>query len=176
MDRSQLIMFSAMLLNSLFLHMPTMEMNRGEQEDSDYEEEINIAQKKIEPVEQIRKIIEMQGEKVILTIYLLGYDQTFLGIKVSIYNSALIKDLGFFLTVDQPYWEAEEHERVRVSKRRAEYLRDNYFLDEFLRKHGFEGILGKLIMNQQEKSIQWKGPYGKAFVDVFESYFTRQKY
>eukprot|EP00349_Pseudokeronopsis_sp_Brazil_P011001 CAMPEP_0202978254 /NCGR_PEP_ID=MMETSP1396-20130829/84742_1 /ASSEMBLY_ACC=CAM_ASM_000872 /TAXON_ID= /ORGANISM="Pseudokeronopsis sp., Strain Brazil" /LENGTH=84 /DNA_ID=CAMNT_0049717171 /DNA_START=2842 /DNA_END=3096 /DNA_ORIENTATION=- len=84
----------------MFLHMPTMEINRGDQEDSDYEEEINITQKKIEPVESFRKIIEMQGEKVILTIYLLGYEKTFLGIKVAIYNSALIKDLGFFFTVD----------------------------------------------------------------------------
>lgn len=36
-------MFSAHLLNSLYLHMPTMELNKGDAEDSDYEEEVNIS-------------------------------------------------------------------------------------------------------------------------------------
>jgi len=41
-DRSQLIMLAALQLQTLFLHMPTMELNKGDAEDSDYEEEVNI--------------------------------------------------------------------------------------------------------------------------------------
>lgn len=52
-------MFSAMVLQTLHLHMPTMELNKGEAEDSDYEEEVNIAQKKIECVTHMRKLLDI---------------------------------------------------------------------------------------------------------------------
>ena len=42
LDRSQLIMFGAKYLSTLQLFMPTMSMNRGDAEDSDYEEEVLI--------------------------------------------------------------------------------------------------------------------------------------
>jgi hypothetical protein len=74
LDRSQVIMFSAYLLNSLFLHMPTMEINKGDDEDSDNEEEVNISQRKIECIAFFRKLVDMQGEKLPLTISLLGHD------------------------------------------------------------------------------------------------------
>ena len=35
-------MFAALLLETLFLHMPTMELNQGDFEDSDYVEEVHI--------------------------------------------------------------------------------------------------------------------------------------
>ena len=56
------------------------------------------------------------------------------------FNSATIKDLGFFLTVDQKYWEANDDEKIRVSKRRQDFLKDNYVIHDFLRKTGFEAI------------------------------------
>jgi len=36
-------MFAALYMNTLFLHMPTMDINKGEFEDSDYEEEVLIS-------------------------------------------------------------------------------------------------------------------------------------
>ena len=43
LDRSQLKMFVSKYLQMLHLHMPTMNVNRGDDEDSNYEEEILIA-------------------------------------------------------------------------------------------------------------------------------------
>jgi hypothetical protein len=45
-------------------------------------------------------VIDILGEKVPLTISLLGYENTIMGIKVSAYNSSVIKDVGFFFTID----------------------------------------------------------------------------
>ena len=42
-DRTQLIMLASLYLQTLFLHMPTMELNKGDAEDSDFEEEVNIS-------------------------------------------------------------------------------------------------------------------------------------
>lgn len=85
----------------LFLHMPTMELNKGDQEDSDYEEEVNISMKKIDCLQHMRKLFDFHGEKLPLTISLLGYDSShYLGIKVSCYNPQTIKEVGFFFTVN----------------------------------------------------------------------------
>jgi hypothetical protein len=73
-DRSQLIMLAALLLQTLFLHMPTMELNKGDAEDSDYEEEVNIGMRKLECVVHMRKLLDVNGDKVPLTISLLGFD------------------------------------------------------------------------------------------------------
>lgn len=61
-------MFAGLLLKTLFLHMPTMELNKGDLEDSDYEEEVNIGQKKIECVIHMRKLLDIHGDKIPLTI------------------------------------------------------------------------------------------------------------
>jgi hypothetical protein len=93
-------MLSWLLLGTLFLHMPTMELNKGDAEDSDYEEEVNINMRKIESVVHLRKLHDVNGEKIPLTIQLLGYDnRSYLGIKVVTYNPDRIKELGFFFTV-----------------------------------------------------------------------------
>jgi hypothetical protein len=89
--------------------MPTMEINKGDAEDSDYEEEVNINMRKIECVVHMRKLLDINGEKVPLTISLLGYDnKSYLGIKVVAYNPQQIKELGFFFTVNQAYWELSQ--------------------------------------------------------------------
>lgn len=67
-------MLGALLLQTLFLHMPTMELNKGDAEDSDYEEEVNISMRKIECVVHMRKLLDVNGDKVPLTISLLGFD------------------------------------------------------------------------------------------------------
>ena len=85
----------------MFLHMPTMDLNKGDAEDSDYEEEVNINMKKIESVVHQRKLLDVDGEKIPLTIQLLGFDNTtYLGIKVVAYNPSQIKEHGFFFTIN----------------------------------------------------------------------------
>jgi hypothetical protein len=67
--------------------MPTMELNKGDLEDSDYKEEVHISQKKIECIVHMRKLLDIQGDKIPLTIQLMGYDNTtYLGLKVSAFN------------------------------------------------------------------------------------------
>lgn len=48
--------------------MPTMEINKGDAEDSDYEEEVNISHKKVECIVHQRKLLEIAGDKFPLTI------------------------------------------------------------------------------------------------------------
>ena len=108
-DRAQVVMVAALLLQTHFLHMPTMEINKGDAEDSDYEEEANIAMRKVDCVVHIRKLLDVNGEKLPLTISLLGFDNKhYLGIKVVVFNPTLIKELGFFFTVNQAYWELSQ--------------------------------------------------------------------
>lgn len=50
-------MFGAKFLSTFKLFMPTMDMNRGDDENSDYEEEIFIQQKEISIVASARRIL-----------------------------------------------------------------------------------------------------------------------
>jgi len=137
-DRSQIIMLASMLLQLLYLHMPTMELNKGDAEDSDYEEEVNINMRKIESVVHMRKLLDVYGEKIPLTVQLLGYDNSsYLGIKVTAYNPSQIKDLGFFFTVNQQVWEKSDEQKKNIPKKRTmktEILHDFYHLPDVLRK------------------------------------------
>lgn len=157
--------------------MPTMELNKGDAEDSDYEEEVNIAMKKIESIVHTRKLLDFNGEKVPLTISLLGFDnKSFLGIKVVCYSPLFIKEQGFFLSVNQAYWELTDEQKANIPKKKtskAEVLHDHYHLPDLLRKQGFQYIINKIQLRKHEKVIKWKGPFGETCVDVFESYFTR---
>jgi len=170
-------MLAALLLQTLFLHMPTMELNKGDAEDSDYEEEANINMLKVECVVHIRKLLDINGEKIPLTIQLLGYDnKSYLGIKVVAYNPHLIKELGFFFTVNQAYWELSQEQKDNVPKKRTtktEILHDYYHLPEVLRKQGFSYIMNNLALKKNDRTVKWKGPYGESCIDVFESYFSR---
>ena len=47
LDQSNMLVMCYKYLLSLHLFMPTMEINRGQEIDSDYEEEVRIAQKDI---------------------------------------------------------------------------------------------------------------------------------
>jgi hypothetical protein len=84
-------------LDSLFLSMPTMgkfmqliniEINRGDDEDTEDEEEVLIAQRKIEVSGNQRKLFDAPtGQGVIpVTISVLGYDGAFLGIRITVFN------------------------------------------------------------------------------------------
>ena len=170
-------MLAALVLNTLFLHMPTMDLNKGDDEDSDYEEEVNINMRKIDSVAHMRKLLDVYGEKIPLTIQLLGYDNnTFLGVKVVVYNPILIKELGFFFTVNQAYWEKTDDQKGVIPKKRTmktDILHDFYHLPDVLRKYGFNHFINKHVLKKSERIIKWKGPYGDTCIDVFESYFSR---
>ena len=125
----------------------------------------------------IRKLLDINGEKMPLTIQLMGYDNnTYLGIKVTAYNPSLIKEAGVFLTVNQKYWELTDEQKANVPKKKTmktEILHDFYHIPDLLRRNGFLIIFNNLIIKKNEKTVKWKGPYGESHTDVFESYFTR---
>lgn len=125
----------------------------------------------------MRKLLDIEGEKIPLTIQLLGYNNdTYLGIKVSAFNSSTLKELGVFFTVNQGYWELTEEQKINVPKKRStktEVLHDFYHIPDLLKRNGFAYIFKNLIVKNSEKTVKWKGPYGETSIDVFESYFTR---
>lgn len=170
-------MLGALLMQTLFLHMPTMELSKGDAEDSDYEEEVLISMRKIECVIHMRKLLDVNGEKIPLTISLLGFNnKQYLGIKVAAYNPSLIKELGFFFSVNQEHWALSDEQKSNIPKKRTmktEVLHDFYHLPEVLKKQGFSYIVNNLILKKNEKLVRWKGPHGFTAIDVFESYFHR---
>ena len=169
-------MLAGLLLQTMFLHMPTMELCKGDAEDSDYEEDVSIAMKKVESVVHIRKLLDVHGDKIPLTIQLLGYDSRwYLGIKVVMYNPHLIKEAGFFFTVNQDHWALTEEQKAAVPKKRttkADALQE-YQLPELLRKQGFSYIMNNMVLKKNERLVKWKGPFGETSIDVFESYISR---
>ena len=115
LDSSQLQMFGAKFLSTFKLFMPTMDMNRGEDENSDYEEEIFIQQKEISIVSSSRRILNFQvsidhksmvQENREVTIELLGLDDhEFLGIRVTQFLKQKLEESGYFLFVNTRKWE-----------------------------------------------------------------------
>ena len=80
--------------------MPTIELNKGDAEDSDHEEKAIIKNKPIDTIAHVRRIHEVKNQKVPVTIELLGCDSRFyLGIKVTLFDPETISESGFFLTL-----------------------------------------------------------------------------
>ena len=65
-------MFLSIYLNSLFLNMPTMNINKGDEEDSDDEEEVLISERGIDVVTHARRSIDVGGTKMPMTIKILN--------------------------------------------------------------------------------------------------------
>lgn len=83
-------------------------MNRGDDEDSDYEESIYIQQKEILSVANARRILK----STIVTVDLLGIDDSeFLGIKATQFLKKNLTEVGFFLFVNTKKWEMTEEEK-----------------------------------------------------------------
>lgn len=59
LEWSHLVMFCDKYLKTLHLFMPTMSINMGDKEDSDYEEEVHISQKKIHSIVYARQTVQM---------------------------------------------------------------------------------------------------------------------
>lgn len=61
LTRTQLHLVAYLYLRTLFLHMPTIELNKGEDEDSDFEEKAIIRNKPIDTIAYLRRIIEVKN-------------------------------------------------------------------------------------------------------------------
>ena len=68
LTRTQLHLVAYLYLRTLFLHLPTMELNKGDDEDSDFEEKAIINNKPIDTIAYLRRIIEVKNQKVPATI------------------------------------------------------------------------------------------------------------
>ena len=118
LTRTQLHLVAYLYLRTLFLHLPTMDLNRGDDEDSDFEEKAIIRTKPITTIAYLRRVIEVKNQKVPATIQLLGCDSRFyLGVKVTLFDPATVSESGFFLTVKQKSWERTESEKSLMRKK-----------------------------------------------------------
>ena len=61
LTRTQLHLVAYLYLRTLFLHLPTMELNKGDDEDSDFEEKAIIRNKSIDTIAYLRRIIEVKN-------------------------------------------------------------------------------------------------------------------
>jgi len=111
LDRSLLIIFCYKYLGLLSLFMPTMKYNRGDEEDSDYEEEVSITRTKWDCLASARRIMRLSNsngensEPRLVTIQLMGVDDKyFLGIKITLFNQKQLKEEGYFFFVNQKRW------------------------------------------------------------------------
>jgi hypothetical protein len=69
------------------------------------------------------------------------------------YNPLFLKELGFFFTVNQYYWELSAEQKANVPKKRTmktEILNDFYHLPDVLRKQGFSYIMNTLTLVKQK--------------------------
>jgi hypothetical protein len=144
-----------MYLKTLFLYLPTMELNRGDDEDSDNEEQALISSRPIDCVCAVRKIITVKDRKVPATISLVGVEnKIYLGIKVTFLDPETISESGFFLTVDQSAWERSDSEKSFIRKKmkvKQEVLFEHYKLPGWLKASGGHMIFKKLqIMSRAE--------------------------
>lgn len=68
LTRTQLHLVAYLYLRTLRLHLPTIELNKGDDEDSDFEEVCKINNKPITTIAFLRRIIEVKNLKVPATL------------------------------------------------------------------------------------------------------------
>ena len=61
LTRSQLNLVACLYLRTLFLHLPTIDINKGDEEDSDNEEYAAINNKPISTIAFLRRVIEVKN-------------------------------------------------------------------------------------------------------------------
>ena len=112
LTRTQLHLVAYLYLKTLHLHLPTMHLNKGDDEDSDHEEQASIKKRKISVMAYSRRVMEVKNLKVPATIELLGCDSKFfLGIRVTLFDPTTVSQSGFFLTLKQSNWECDDSEK-----------------------------------------------------------------
>lgn len=78
-DRSDIKMFLSMLLDCMVLEMPTINMQRHQNEDQDFEEEVHIKIRPIEIICHARHIVDIERTKYPLTMSLIGCNEQYFG-------------------------------------------------------------------------------------------------
>ena len=132
-DRSDILMFASMLLDSMELEMPTINLQRDANEDSDAEEEVHIKLNTISTVCHARHIIDIEDCKVPLTISLIGNDEKYFGIKAVVFNRAKMKEEGVFLRVDTEEWRYDEETIKKLpAARKKDKLKNFYSLPKMI--------------------------------------------
>ena len=117
LTRTELHLITHLYLNTLSLFLPTMELNKGDDEDSENEEKALIQNKHIETVTYTRRMVEMKDRYLPATLSLLGCENNYLGIKVTLFDPLTVSDTGFFLTIDQTSWVRTASEKEEVRKK-----------------------------------------------------------
>lgn len=131
-----------------------MELNRGDEEDSDNEEQALIATRRIDCVCAVRQIITVKDRRVPATISLVGVEnKIYLGIKVTVFDPDTVSESGFFLTVDQAAWERSDQEKSFIRKKlkvKQEVLFEHYKLPGWIKGSGGKMIFKKLQVKKRE--------------------------
>jgi hypothetical protein len=177
------MMFGYRFLSTFKLFMPTMSMNRGDDEDSEYEEEIYISQKDVLSVANSRRVLD---NKSVVTIDLLGVDDCeFLGIRVSQFLKKNLTEVGYFLFVNTKKWEMSEEDKKtygpqKLQNRRSkkEALLSYYWLEKILKNGGFDFLFSNTKF-KGDSQIFWEvsnlGDDSKPELvseDILESYIS----
>ena len=117
-NQSEKLMISSFLMQIAQLKMPTMDINRGDQEDSENEEQVLIDLAPIDTAAYRRALVDINGEKVPVTMELIGHSgKYYLGVKVTLFNQKELRDTGFFLLVDHKIWELTPEEKSSFRKK-----------------------------------------------------------
>lgn len=161
-------MFVYMLLDSMKLEMPTMSIKSSIPVDPDTEEEIHIKLMPIETICHVRHIVNIENEKLPLTISLIGNGQVYFGIKAVTFNRIKMCENGVFLRVDTEEWKLDDEAISQLQKhKRKDPLKYFYSLPAVLETKGFEFIFRNLKFNQ-EKLPFIENPFGDMTnIDVF---------
>ena len=137
----------SLYLSTLYLYLPNIKINREEREDSDDDDKVFIRQHPIDCFSFVRKIIQINGIRVPVTLQLIGVpNRFFLGIKLVVFNTDTTSESGVFLCIDQKNWLLHDSQKqyVKKTKLSKDSLVENYSLPKFIQQNGMELILNKL--------------------------------
>ena len=148
----------SLYLSTLYLYLPNIKINREEREDSDDDDKVFIRQHPIDCFSFVRKIIQINGIRVPVTLQLIGVpNRFFLGIKLVVFNTDTTSESGVFLCIDQKNWLLHDGQKyvgdrrrntlqqnVKKTKLSKDSLVENYSLPKFIQQNGMELILNKL--------------------------------
>ena len=146
-DRSEIKMFLSMLLDSMKLKMPTINIKSS---NNDHEEEVFISLDNIQTVCNVRHIIDIDRKRLPLTISLIGNGlNKYFGIKAVTFHREKYREEGVFLRVETEEWKYNEEYIKRLAKhKKKDKLRHFYDLPQILEETGFEQIFSNLKFSQ----------------------------
>lgn len=105
---------------------------------SEVEEKALIQSKPIETVIYKRKLLKVDDKYLPITLSLLAVEESFYGIKVTLFDSPTVSDTGFFLMVDKASWERTQEEKQAIKIK--DKLQRDYYLVSHLEAKGFDAI------------------------------------